>query len=579
VTEKSFESSELFFKSHYLNTFGVYNFRAVSAGLLNDPFLRLHINPALLPEQTTSKTKIYLDFRGDRTEAEIVEYHYYPPYYYNARDSYIMPRIDPRWYSITRTEPEPLFSLGILTRAIDDRILIGGAYQMIYRQESYYQTPANIYNSRYGRDAYGTDLVANASDIPVIDRYSGSDEMLTSAQLVSGFFGYKITQKIHTGINVNAVIHEREGQYANLNNDQYASMNDRDWFNSNSVSRNSDYDHIDMNAGVIYKYNEQISFGTKLGLLDGRANQAYMSYDSSNYYSDNNPDNWSRSLSVGGTNQDWNHDGQGRYGTFNLDYSFNNNEVSFYYSYRKTDVDLSTSSVIKDTSYYAGEWTSSYTHSTYESFSSLSDIRNSTGNQEETRNEAMLSIRWRETEKVTAYFGFYVAETEHFIESKEPVVAQNQSSYYRFYDYIDPGDEDYEYTSFRSSFEDKQLHWRYTSEKQSIQIPVILDFHLNQSWSVFLGVNRIWEHWNITDQTTAIFTNRTTNQNGNIETETSFGERYTQPDEKFTDNITEFMAGISISITPKLKVNILVEPDTEPDWRVSQWWLAFRASL
>ncbi|HES59957.1 MAG TPA: hypothetical protein ENO18_05940, partial [Caldithrix sp.] len=49
VTEKSFESSDLFFNSYYLNTFGIYNFRNVATGLFDDPFLRLHLNPALLP--------------------------------------------------------------------------------------------------------------------------------------------------------------------------------------------------------------------------------------------------------------------------------------------------------------------------------------------------------------------------------------------------------------------------------------------------------------------------------------------------------------------------------------------------
>lgn len=576
VTEKSFESSDLFFNSYYLNTFGMYNFRTVSTGLFNDPFLRMHINPALLPEDSTSKTEVYLDFRGDRTEAEIIQYNYYPPYYY---DDYALKRIDPRWYSVTRTEPEPVFSLGVLTHPFSDKVLVGATYQMLYRQEPYYQTPTNIYNSRYGKNAWGDELIANDSDIPIVDRYSGSDEMLTSGQLFAGFLGYKLTPKINAGLNINTVAHEREGQYANLNNDQYSTTDDRDWFNTNSVNRNSDYNHIDMSAGLNYNFNDKVSAGVKLGLLDGEANQEYTVYDSSRYFYDNDPDNWSRSLSVGGTEQNWKHKGKNKYGTINVDYKIDNYDVSFYYSYQKSNIDLNTNSIIKDTSYYAGEWMSSYARSTYESYSSLSDIRHSTGENNQIRNEAMLSTRWRETENVTVYIGFYIADIETDIENEEPVIAQNQSSYYRFYDYIDPADEDYEYSNYYSRYENKKLLWNYSSKRQSIQIPVVLDFHINESWNLMLGVNRIWEHWDISDKTLAIFANRTENQNGEIVTETNFGERYTQPDEKFTDNITEFMAGLSINITPKLKVNLLVEPDAEPTWRISQWWLAFRATL
>ena len=352
VTEKSFESSDLFFNSYYLNTFGIYNFRNVATGLFDDPFLRLHLNPALLPNDSTAKTEVYLDFRGDRTEAEIIQYNYYPPYYYDSYTSgrYIAP-IDPRWYSVTRTEPEPVFSLGILTHPFNDKILIGATYQMLYRQESYYQQPTGIYNSQYGRSIYGDALIANAEDIPIVDRYSGSDEMLTSAQLFGGFLGYKLTPELNAGLNINTVMHEREGQYANLNNDQYSTNDDRDWFSANSVRRNSEYNHMDISAGISYKLNEQTTAGIKLGMLNGEASQDYTRYDSSSYHYDSDPDDWSRSLSSGRTNQNWNRDGVSKYGTLNLDYKIDNNDVSFYYSYRKRDIDLKTNSVIRDTSY------------------------------------------------------------------------------------------------------------------------------------------------------------------------------------------------------------------------------------
>ncbi|MCH7487331.1 MAG: hypothetical protein IIC04_10130, partial [Proteobacteria bacterium] len=68
VTEKSFERSNVYFKSNFLNTFGLFRFKNVAPGLIEDPFLDLHLNPANLPEFQNKTALIYLDFRGDRSE-------------------------------------------------------------------------------------------------------------------------------------------------------------------------------------------------------------------------------------------------------------------------------------------------------------------------------------------------------------------------------------------------------------------------------------------------------------------------------------------------------------------------------
>ena len=73
TTEQSFEQSELYFTSHFLNTFGIYRYKDVAPGLINDPFLNLYINPANIPSFDEKEMMIYLDFRGDRTEEPILD--------------------------------------------------------------------------------------------------------------------------------------------------------------------------------------------------------------------------------------------------------------------------------------------------------------------------------------------------------------------------------------------------------------------------------------------------------------------------------------------------------------------------
>ena len=155
TTEQSFEQSELYFTPHFLNPFGILNFKKVAPGLIINKFLNLEINPANIPD-LGDETLIYLDFRGDRTEAPIVQTYAYPTYY---SDIIYRPYIDPRWFSTTRTEPEPIFSLGILTNPFSENtnnFFIGGTYQLIHREEKFYNIPYSIYYPNIYYDALGT---------------------------------------------------------------------------------------------------------------------------------------------------------------------------------------------------------------------------------------------------------------------------------------------------------------------------------------------------------------------------------------------------------------------------------------
>ena len=74
-------------------------------------------------------------------------------------------------------------------------------------------------------------------------------------------------------------------------------------------------------------------------------------------------------------------------------------------------------------------------------------------------------------------------------------------------------------------YEKKTLVWDYKSDELTVQIPVILQFRFGEVWGWMIGVNRILNSWEITDQTTAYFERRDKNENGAIETETNFGAR------------------------------------------------------
>ncbi|OGU37628.1 MAG: hypothetical protein A2058_11060 [Ignavibacteria bacterium GWA2_36_19] len=102
---------------------------------------------------------------------------------------------------------------------------------------------------------------------------------------------------------------------------------------------------------------------------------------------------------------------------------------------------------------------------------------------------------------------------------------------------------------------------------------------LNDNFELVLGFNRILNGWEIEDRTTAYFTRREKNDNGQVTVETNFGERYTQPTEKITEDFAKVMTGVNVNLTKALKVNLLLDPEFDDEFRLAQWWLGFTARL
>ena len=94
-----------------------------------------------------------------------------------------------------------------------------------------------------------------------------------------------------------------------------------------------------------------------------------------------------------------------------------------------------------------------------------------------------------------------------------------------------------------------------------------------------LGINRILDNWEITEQTTAIFARRYQVENGTIREETNFGERYIEPGRNTSEDYTEVISNFEVAISEKLMVNLLLDPEFKYNFRIAQWWLSFRARL
>ncbi len=579
-TEKSFEQSELFFNSHYLNPYGIFKFRQVSVGLLDDPFLNLYLNPAHLPKLTNGNL-LYLDFRSDRTEMpEVVHYHYFPI----VRPMYGVPlHLDPRWITTTRREPQPLFSLGTLLYPLKNsqRLFLGGTFQYLRRQEPYYTAPYRIYIYNPYFDFAGRALMEN-TNIPVVDRYKAEDEMLTTSTFYSLFLGSRLNQRVSLGISFSGVTHSRGGNYLRLQTDEYGQTNDYDWTSYYARERDLNYRHWDLSGGVNIRAATNLEIGAKIGYLQGKADQFYSRTDTSFYdYSWAETDSgvthdfsWSQSWRYSISHKTWSHNGHNRYLSLNLRKQIKTGQtLQAYLRYTLQAIDLQNTSTIRDTSRndHQRQWDTTYYEHHYRS--SLRDTRSASGQRTSNWWEGEVSLHWKVTNKSTVLLGFYFWRKNYRIESHEPVTALQSQNWW--------GENDWHgtYHHFSSKLEEKTLLWEYESLVTSFQIPVILQFRLNSHWSMMLGINRRMDSWDIKEVVTAYFKLRRRVKNNEVKEETNFGERYTQPEKHFTESTTDLFTRFSVQLSPQFGIDLSLEPELDANLRIAQWWLAFRAHL
>lgn len=580
TTEQSFENSPLFFNSSFINTYGLTSFQKVLPGLVKDPFMDIYLNPANVPDLKGNDILVYIDFTSDRQKQEIINYYPYP--YYYLSDTYYAPTLDPRWLSNSRQEPAPIATLGIITNPLGKNLsefIVGATYQLLYKEDRFYNVPYWIYNYSPYLDSFNS-VRTDESDqnIPVIDRYSGTDHMTTDGHLLNIFASYQLSDELSLGINFSGVWHNRDGSYLDQSQDEYGDFDDSEWSNKQFQERSQEYSHTDFSAGIKYSPDEKTGIGLKLGYLKGTADQIYSSENEYLYkYSIyNNDANWSESFSESFTNQIWKHDGDVKYLGLYYDKLINENtSVKLFYRYNNSSLDLTSSSSITDTSYYESSWVSTYNYDESHSlnYSSTKDFRNSTGTKDVYSHEVGCYINWILNDNIKFSAGLYYQMNSSETKTNEPVLAHR----YSYYDYTHTN-----YPNNRNSLtlnEDKLLEWNYESKYWTLQIPMILNIQATENLGIILGLARKLETWNSEDVTTAYFIYRDEMENERHIREENFGERYRQPETNISENTTDFFAGLNITISEKLLIRLLVDPDLNDSPKFKQWHLSFYGLL
>jgi hypothetical protein len=65
-------------------------------------------------------------------------------------------------------------------------------------------------------------------------------------------------------------------------------------------------------------------------------------------------------------------------------------------------------------------------------------------------------------------------------------------------------------------------------------------------------------------------------EDGTVKIETDFGERYTLPDRKITEEETALLSSAEVILSPRFQIRLMLDPETEHDFKINQWWLSFQ---
>lgn len=567
VLEKGFEQTDFFFVPGNLIPYGIGSFKSTTPGLLDDPLLNLAINPARLNIDSVHDNYLYADFRNARIIQDQSPGYVLPWMTYGATDAAIRPY--PWVYLNTRKELEPVFSGAYLGRPLPASVpglMVGTSYQLILQDSKYYSVPQDIYRSVVGADFAGTSAAA-AGAIPVVDRFSGQDNMQQQGHSLSVFGSYELASLGAVGLKAGRVIFDRSGAFGSSNLWGYPSQSSGTSLWSNLESRDQDYGHWELTGGAEFRLNEQTLLGVTVGSLWGDATQNLHRNDSS-YYDYGSGADRSYYLRSGSSQETWRHDGRSLLlGGDIVSHLSPKNTLRLVYQHQRTTVDIGVNAGIIDTSfstysYLAPDPVTSTSHSI------LSDLRGGSGERTTTGNRLLAAMQWTIDERLDLTFGVQVDWQKTETSTSEIVLARMQSSY----------QSTQGYTYLYGNDESKDLLWTFTAERSSFRIPIMLTIRTSEVFDILLGLNRTMTHSTIDDVTLALFRYRQVNDNGAVTRKENFGERYTTPTEKVSDVQTTFLFGLTATPRRQFQVRFLVVPnfrDTFDGSELSelQWWI------
>ncbi len=563
VLEKQFENSALYFQRFYLNTFGLTNFTRVAPGFFDDPFLRISLNPASGALDSLKKIEFYFDYRSER-QNNVPDRLIRPTPIYVYGDYIAIYPPDPRWYRVTRSEPEPVLSAGFRAQ-LASAWQLTLAYQLIYKEEPFYRQPVYLYQPNPYYDGFNQRIFPEQMDVPITRLNRQGDQSLTRAHLFAAYISYRLSRSIAVGIGADFAAHRRNADYLALKRNDYENS----YFSQYINKRDMDYHHADFFAGMSWQINERWRVGWQAGLLDGGVKQREFLDDtlqSKDQYGSYDYRQLEKTRLQ--------HDGQRYYATLSIQFSPNKwNKVFGFFNFASLNNDIATFAEIRthrQSDYYSENGLEYYLMN---GISTLTDSRNGRGDLSEHLFESMITVMLNQNATTRMHLGLYFSYLKGKKSVQEPV-------FYEAYSHrVEEGERPitgyYSYESTYHTREDKTLYWTYDYTRQTIQMPIYWWHRMHKNLAIFLIINKIWTAWETSEKTDAYYRERYDLHDGEENVRKDFIERtQIQPGRHFTEDTADMALGFEAPLVKNTTVRYLINPDFVEDITITQWWLS-----
>ena len=572
VLEKSFEKTGFFFQPSYLNPYGSDDFGEVAVGLLDESLLNLQLNPSFVVVDSFEHQTMYVDFRNSRKSEDNTVV--YSDYYSYPESNYLS---YPVYYTQTHKTADPVFSGAWFFRPFQNhrQWTIGFTYQLISQDDPFYQVPQDIYRSNVGYD-YNGEYIAEGTNLSVIDRYAGSDEMHQEGQFFNLYSGIKVSPTVNTGFRLSRVTFDNQGVLASQN------VRDDSWYSNYSSyqsfleERTQSYRHWDISGGLRWAVRKNMEIGLTGGFLKGRVEQNQkndMNYLYT-YGEEFEGTDWSRYFQWNNQDQNWIHDGRTLYGGIQFQFRTTpRNDLHVSYQIMHEAADITLDSQIADSScnnyFYEDNWYQNH----YQYVSSLSDFRTGSGGHSGWCHHLKIGTHMQISSGTDLFFGFQYRMEAAKTNTDETVTA----SRYNNNQWLETDVSD----AYSFSVQEKKtLSWDFTAGRYSIYIPIVLKQRVSNAIGLIFGINRQLTNWEVTDQTLAWFEYRNVMTDGEQDNRADFGERYILPREKRSDTSTMILGGLTIYPSRQFQIRLMMVPRWEKrlggtDFKEFQWWIHF----
>lgn len=571
--EQNFEKSDYYFNNQLLNPYGMVKFRDITPGFIDNIFLNIILNPAMITG-LEDKYYFYVDYRGERKEFKSYDY-IMPPMLpevtlFEINNERIYPPIYPQLF--VESEPEPIFSAGFIFNPIDllgDKFFIGGTYQRINKKDVY--------------SLYGPIIMENYNSVEksfqnleqIQVNSISKNELKFAGDIFSLLAGYKMTEKFSFGFSFSRINYSNKGFYKEFNNVEEVNYKISSNYDQN---KSNYYHHNEYSFGLSYTLDEKTNIGIKTGLLSGKVDQTF-NYLSSAQSQINIPDvsnEWNYYNFLSSLERFTNKGGKIYYSGFNFSRQLKESVKFFgYFKYTSGKLDVSGSNNQIDSNYQYRKFTHSvatYWSKILQNYYRLMK-QNGSGFEELKEYTGLLGVKVDISSKFNFSIGISYNERHSDFSTTEPLIINSFSKYrnetnnpsYYYY----PADSSYSRYSEESRFEvnRKTLDFLY-------QIPLIFNYQVGEIGEITFILNQRLGGGRIDEYVTTKILNRTTTINDSTFQENNIIRQVAYLSPKSSIYEPEAIGGFKVYLSSNFNLNVLLDPELIPQISIAQWWIS-----